>query len=71
MAKWMETWSALSSIPERRESAIRYVWQAPLYSLSIDVPTYLLSAGLKVGDKIRVPTFDPLTFSGQDAVVQY
>jgi hypothetical protein len=32
---------------------------------------YLLDAGLKVGDKIKVPSFDPLSLAGQDAVVQY
>ncbi len=32
---------------------------------------YLLTAGLKEGDKIKVPSFDPLTLAGQDAVVQY
>jgi len=32
---------------------------------------YLLAAGLKEGDKLKVPYFDPISLAGQDAVVQY
>lgn len=32
---------------------------------------YLLSAGLRAGDKIKVPYFDPISLSGQESVVQY
>lgn len=39
--------------------------------LSTNRRSYLLSAGLKEGAKIKVPYFDPFLLTGQDALVQY
>lgn len=39
--------------------------------LSTSRRAYLLKDGLAVGDKLRIPWFDPLSLTGKDAVIEY
>jgi hypothetical protein len=39
--------------------------------LSTSRQAYLLQRDLQEGQKIRIPSFDPLTLTGQDAVIEY
>jgi len=39
--------------------------------LPINRRGYLLSQGLKIGDKVKIPYFDPISLTGKDTLIEY